>query len=138
MQPLFDDPSLLSSLSSYAYAKHASLSPEELHHIQAASEQKQSASSATPTTFLFLQIFAAADYFTLNKTLMANVPPVHADIILDPYLLNVFPKSLLPTGIYLIIIAVVGWLLSGWIWDNLVLSFAGRTSNSEHETKKDD
>ena len=31
-------------------------------------------------SLLFLQVFAAADYFTTNKTLMQNVPPVNVDI----------------------------------------------------------
>jgi hypothetical protein len=68
---------------------------------------------------LFLQIHAAADYFSLNKTLMEVVPPVAVDIILDPYILNVFPKSLLPTAGYILTIAVGAWLLSAWIFKAL-------------------
>lgn len=69
---------------------------------------------------LFLQIFAAADYFSLNKTLMSDVPPVLVDVILDRYLLNIFPKSLVPTAGYLVVLAVVGWVASGFIWRLLV------------------
>ena len=67
-------------------------------------------------SILFLQIFATAEYFSLNQTLMSDVPPVLVDIILDPYLLNVFPKSLIPTAGYLIALAILGWVLSGVIW----------------------
>ena len=50
---------------------------------------------------------------------MLHVPPVDADIILDPFLLNVLPRSLLPTGVYLIVIAVIAWYLSDYIWQIL-------------------
>lgn len=65
---------------------------------------------------LFLQIFAAADYFSLNRTLMETVPPVLVDVILDPYMLNIFPRSLLPTALYIVILAVGAWFLSGYTW----------------------
>jgi hypothetical protein len=48
------------------------------------------------------------------------VPPVLVDIILDPYLLNIFPKSLVPTAGYLIILAFGSWFLSGLIWRLLI------------------
>jgi hypothetical protein len=64
---------------------------------------------------LFLQIFAAADYYTTNKTLMDNVPPVYVDIILDPFIFNVLPRSLLPTVAYIILLAIGGWYISGYI-----------------------
>lgn len=138
MQAVFSDPELLSSLTSYSYARHAIIDKSEMLRFQTASEQRQALGPTKPTSFLFLQISAAADYYTLNKTLMDNVPPVHADVILDPYLLNVFPKSLLLTGVYLVIIAVVGWFLSGWCWDNLVIPFAAGAAPSTDGTKKDD
>jgi hypothetical protein len=80
----------------------------------------QTIGEASRTSILFLQIFAAAEYFSLNKTLMSDVPPVLADIILDPYLLNLFPKSLVPTAGYLTALAILGWVLSGVIWRILV------------------
>ena len=137
MQSVFNDPAMLSSLTSYAYTRHIAVDDEDMMKVQAASEHRRALASTKPTSFLFLQIFAAADYYTLNKTLMENVPPVHADVILDPYLLNIFPKSLLPTGVYLVIIAVAGWFLSGWFWDYLVIPFSGRGVTPEHQTKKD-
>ncbi|MCJ1259774.1 hypothetical protein MMC24_007613 [Lignoscripta atroalba] len=65
---------------------------------------------------LLLHIRAAADYYTTNRTLMIDVPPVKVDIILDPYILNIFPKSLLPTAAYLIVLVIVSWFLSNIIW----------------------
>ena len=131
MQSVFNDPALLSSLSSYAYARHATLAEGDLLEQQTASEQRRSLTASPSTSFLLLQILAAADYYSLDKDLMKNVPPVHADVILDRYLLNVFPKSLLPTGLYLVIIGVVGWFLSGWFWDHLVIPFSGRDAALE-------
>jgi len=73
------------------------------------------------SSVLFLEIYAAADYYTTNKTLMEHVPPVFVDIILDPYIFNVFPRSLLPTAAYIILLAIGGWYLSkyisGWVLD---------------------
>ena len=39
--------------------------------------------------------------------------------VLDPYILSVFPRSLLPTAGYLVILAVLSWYLSGCIWQGL-------------------
>lgn len=39
--------------------------------------------------------------------------------VLDPFLLNILPRSLLPTGFYLIVLAVLAWYLSGYIWQGL-------------------
>jgi hypothetical protein len=64
------------------------------------------------TSSLFLHVHAAASYFTTNKTLMDSPPPVLADLILDPYMLNIFPKSLLPTAGYIIALVVISWFAS--------------------------
>lgn len=47
---------------------------------------------------------------------MENVPPVDVDIILDPYLLSVFPRSLVPTAGYIVVLAVGSWFLAGLVW----------------------
>lgn len=64
---------------------------------------------------LFLQIYAAADYYTMNQTLMENVPPVLIDIILDPYIFNLLPQSLVPTIAYIILLAVGSWYISQYV-----------------------
>ncbi len=64
---------------------------------------------------LFLQILATADYFSANRTLMEHVPPVYVDIILDPYLFGVLPRSLAPTAGYVVVVAVMSWHAARWI-----------------------
>jgi hypothetical protein len=51
----------------------------------------------------------------MNKTLMGHVPPVFVDIILDPYIFNVFPQSLVPTAAYIVLLAIGSWYLSKYI-----------------------
>lgn len=63
-------------------------------------------------SILFLRIFAAAEYFTTNATLMAHPEPVLVDIILDPFLGNVLPRTLAPTVVYIIIVAVASWIIA--------------------------
>lgn len=46
---------------------------------------------------------------------MEDVPPVFVTVILDPYLLNVLPRSLGPTAVYLIVLAVGSWYLSAYV-----------------------
>ncbi|RKF74049.1 hypothetical protein GcM1_241072 [Golovinomyces cichoracearum] len=67
------------------------------------------------SSMLFLRIFAAADYYTSNSSLMQDVPPVHVDIILDPYSFNICPGSLIPTAAYILILAISGWILSNTV-----------------------
>lgn len=66
---------------------------------------------------LFLQIYAAADYYTMNQTIMENVPPVFVDIILDPYIFNILPRSLVPTIAYVILLAVGSWYVSRYVME---------------------
>jgi hypothetical protein len=116
----FDNSDLITALSTYAYARQAELNDFQVQQLTARRVYDQKISTASRKSVLFLQIFAAADYFSLNKTLMSDVPPVLVDVILDPYLLNVFPKSLVPTAGYLIILAFGSWFLSGLIWRLLI------------------
>jgi hypothetical protein len=78
-------------------------------------DQDPLASTSHTESVLFLRIWAAADYYTTNITLMENVPPVMADVILDPFLWNVFPRSLVPTAVYTIVIAVVAYFVGGFL-----------------------
>lgn len=47
---------------------------------------------------------------------MLQPPAVDVDIILDQYLGSIFPASLLPTAVYLVALAVLGWVLSRAVW----------------------
>ena len=62
-----------------------------------------------------MRVHAAADYFSTNETLMRDVPPVAVDLILDPFLFNVFPQSLVPTAGWIIAVAVLAVVLGRWI-----------------------
>lgn len=64
---------------------------------------------------LFLRVQATADYFSLDKSLMENVPPVAADLVLDPFLLNVFPRSLVPTAGWIVVVAAVAVAVARWV-----------------------
>jgi hypothetical protein len=86
------------------------------------------------SSMLFLHVLAAADYYTMNETLMEEVPPVFVDIILDPYILNVFPRSLIPTASYIIILAVGSWFFSKHI-SNWTSAIAKNEAGSEKKTR---
>lgn len=137
-----ENPELLSSLSAYAYARQAAIDDLERQKLVARRANQVSGSpnpAEVRASVLFLRIFAAADYYTLNRDLMGNVPPVLVDIILDPYLLNVFPRSLLPTAGYTLMVAVASWFVSGYVWQ-LVLKLAtgsgSQVEQSEQAKKK--
>ncbi|EKD17505.1 hypothetical protein MBM_04366 [Drepanopeziza brunnea f. sp. 'multigermtubi' MB_m1] len=106
---VMETPELIASLAQYS----------ETRQREVNEGQEKDNRADGPVSTLLLRIFAAADYFTTNKTLMDNVPPVYVDIILDPFVFNVFPRSLLPTATYLVLVAVGSWYLakfiSGWM-----------------------
>lgn len=97
------------------------LSESQRPSISGKSKKSEYGSDQVQSVIL-LQIFAAADYYTTNRTLMEHVQPVLVDIILDPYLLNVLPRTLGPTGVYLIILAILSWFLAKYIakWLHMV------------------
>lgn len=130
MDAAFSDASLISSLSAYSYLRHDQLSSKD---VQALKDRLPKHDLKPDTTFLFLQIFAAADYFSLNQTLMDVVPPVAIDLILDPYVFNIFPKSLIPTGLYLGLIGIFAWFASSWILRQL---FANNSTANNPASKK--
>ncbi|KAI1271524.1 hypothetical protein F5Y07DRAFT_342168 [Xylaria sp. FL0933] len=70
---------------------------------------------AIEESMLLLRIIAVADFYTTNHTLMKNAPSVTVDVILDPFILNILPQSLLPTVIYTIAVAIVSWFVGKWI-----------------------
>ncbi|KAJ5336487.1 uncharacterized protein N7506_004509 [Penicillium brevicompactum] len=108
-----EDTSLLSSLSIYTSARLASLASQP----QASTPKVRKSLDTAPTSdsVLFLRVHAAADYFSTNQTLMRDVPPVAVDLILDPFLFNVFPRSLVPTAGWIIAVAVLAAVLGRWI-----------------------
>jgi len=86
---------------------------------------------------LILRISAAADYFSLDQTLMENVPPVLADVILDPFLGNVFPKSLVPTACWISVVACLGIVVARWISREFTRVVNSADIRDPHDVKKD-
>ncbi|PWY86871.1 hypothetical protein BO70DRAFT_333453 [Aspergillus heteromorphus CBS 117.55] len=105
------DPILLTSITKYSSTRLITATPDlDNAHISGPSDSAPVADSV-----LFLRIRATADYFSTDAGLMANVPPVAADIILDPFLGNVFPRSLVPTACYVVVVGGVAALVGGWV-----------------------
>lgn len=75
-------------------------------------QTKTSVAAPEHTSSLLLRISAAADYFTTNATLMAQPQTVHVDLILDPFLANVLPRSLVSTVCYILAVALASWVLA--------------------------
>jgi Kef-type K+ transport system membrane component KefB len=69
---------------------------------------------------------------------MQNVPPVAVDLILDPFLFNVFPRSLVPTAGWIVVVAVLAIFLGRWIVGEVgrVIDDARRQRSLEEMKKK--
>lgn len=113
LDEVFSTPVLLTSLTEFADKRQFKI---ELDELEAIKHSPSAIASAAEDSILLLQVQAAADYFTLDKTMMEHVPPVLVDVILDPYLGNIFPTTLIPTAGYLVLVAVGAWFLSSFIW----------------------
>lgn len=87
---------------------------------------------------LFLRVRAAADYFSTDEALMRNVEPVAVDLILDPFLWNVFPRSLVPTAGWIVVVAVVAVFVARWVGAELgrVVEDARRAREVEEKKGK--
>ncbi|KAJ4137548.1 hypothetical protein NW768_003135 [Fusarium equiseti] len=105
LDTVWETPELIQSLADYASSRQGD--GTELNEESPRPGEKERKAS-----LLLLRIKASADYFTDKKSLMKNPPPVLVDLILDPYLLNVIPRSLFPTAGYIAVIAVASWFLS--------------------------
>ncbi|EFR01340.1 hypothetical protein MGYG_04347 [Nannizzia gypsea CBS 118893] len=103
---ILQSPNLLASLAEF--------SELQAHRNQNSTSLGTSIRAAEVT--LYLVVDAAADYFTSDKALMANVPPVLVDLILDPYIFNILPTSLVPTLGYVAVSAVLAWFISRYVW----------------------
>ncbi|CUS09982.1 unnamed protein product [Tuber aestivum] len=105
---LLDNPSLFANMTAYAFHR-LSLSPiSELY-----------APSAAPRSVLYLDIQAKAGYYTHEKPRMESPDPVEVEIILDPFILNVLPESLLPTVVMIVLITLFAFWASGRVYNAL-------------------
>lgn len=71
LEEVFNTPALITSLADYSESRTDTAPAPDLHSFLPQTET---------SSLLFLQILAAADYFTTNKTLMQYVPAVNVDI----------------------------------------------------------
>ncbi|KAJ5167733.1 uncharacterized protein N7482_003327 [Penicillium canariense] len=115
-----EDSTFLSSLSVYATARLAALDARlQANSIprRASGRSSKDGIDPAPTTdsILFLRVRAAADYFSTDEALMRDVPPVTVDLILDPFLWNLFPRSLVPTAGWIVAVAVVAAVVARWV-----------------------
>ncbi|KAI5288699.1 hypothetical protein KEM54_004988 [Ascosphaera aggregata] len=127
-----ESPALNLSLVKFIASEEAKTQRRQLHRIDPIQPSDQKVQTGDASS-LFLRVTAAADYFTLNETLMLHPEPIHVDLILDPFLGNVFPRSLVPVGMYISIIAVIAWFVSGLVW-GFLLSIA-ETESAEKGKK---
>ncbi|KAL5092542.1 hypothetical protein Trisim1_001095 [Trichoderma cf. simile WF8] len=122
---ILSTPALLQSLTQHAKSIH--------QHQPHQNNQKVSSPNNEDHSVLLLRVLAAADYFSHHSSLMKDPPPVLVDLILDPYLYNVLPQSLLPTVCYLVVVGVVSWFVAKWVAGSLT---AIASSAKSGQTKK--
>ena len=142
-----EDKSLFSSLSIFSTARLTALDT----NLQANAIPRRASghtggdlspdAALTTDSVLFLRVQAAADYFSHNASLMKAVPPVSVDLILDPFLWNVFPRSLVPTAVWIVVVAVVAGFVAKWVGGEIGRIIEGarveREKGEEGEDKKD-
>ncbi|KAG6010271.1 hypothetical protein E4U21_007320 [Claviceps maximensis] len=97
------DPLLLHSITTFSASSGQQNAPPA---------QEPSTGLRDRSSSLLIEIRAAADYFTDDEELMSHPPPVLVDLVLDPFLLNVLPRSLVPTVGYLLLVGVTTWYVA--------------------------
>lgn len=113
--------------------------PQDPNSYHAPRRPLRRTQSRDSDSVLFLRIHAAADYFTNEQGLMENVPQVIADVILDPFLGNVFPRSLMPTACWGLVVGVAAVGIAKWIvkeFGRVVLLGVGSGSAAGSAEKK--
>lgn len=118
LKTVWETPELIQSLAAYSYSRLDGSSPES-GEPPIVHDRSLDASGERQSSLLFLRVVAAADYFTDDVDLMSNPPPVLVDLILDPFLLNVLPQSLLATVGYVVVVAVASLFIARWIATSL-------------------
>ncbi|KAH6847876.1 hypothetical protein B0I37DRAFT_405740 [Chaetomium sp. MPI-CAGE-AT-0009] len=109
---VWDTPELMSSLHAYAASRQGLAADDD--HTAPPKADDGSGSGERDASILLLRILAAADYFTTDASLMRDVPPVDVDVILDPFLFNVLPRSIAGTACYVVAVAAVAFLVARW------------------------
>lgn len=122
LDTVWDTPELMQSLADYAYSRQSSTDSQE--------DREEGERSAS---VLLLQIKASADYFTDDAALMRDPPPVLVDLILDPYLYNLIPRSLVPTIGFLVLVGLVAWFVARSVASKLQLIAVAGESREKKE-----
>lgn len=97
--------------------------------------------SSFTSAISLVRIIAAADFVAADRSAMKpdSVPPVIVDVILDPYLLNVLPRSLVPVVVAILAVAAASaWLARRVILPGLqAVALSGQVSeDSQRATRK--
>lgn len=111
---VWDNPSLAASLADYVGQRQVPSADEPRF-----SYDDDAAAAAAEESVLLLRVQAAASYYSLNRTLMEHPLPVDVDIILDPFILNILPRSLGSIAVHIAFVAVAAWFLSDYIFRRL-------------------
>ncbi|KAL6858395.1 hypothetical protein J3F83DRAFT_750657 [Trichoderma novae-zelandiae] len=119
LSTVLSTPQLLQSLSQHATSFSTldqQIQPRQHHHHHHHHLEQPQRDQPSPneTSILLLRVLAAADYFSHHPSLMKDPPPVLVDLILDPYIYNLLPQSLVPTVCYLVVVAVASWFVARW------------------------
>jgi hypothetical protein len=119
LSQVWETPELITSLANYSYSLLENAAPDEEGKPRIISKNAAQQGGERAASVLLLRILAVADYFTDDMELMTNPSPVYVDIILDPFLFNLLPESLLPTVGYLLAVAALSWpiaqKISSWL-----------------------
>lgn len=100
----------MQSLAAYSYSVQPKEPVEGM--VPGAPEPADADHDEPKSSVLLLHVQAAADYFADDVVLMHSPPPVLVDLILDPFLFNIVPLSLIPTAGYLVLVAIVSWFVA--------------------------
>lgn len=130
---VWENSELMVSLAQYAYANLPE--PDFQSKDSNTPEKGNSTPQERTASVLLLHVQAAADYFSHDATLMKDPQPVLVDLILDPYLYNVLPASLLPTGGYIILVAIVTWFVARWV-TSILQNIADEADPSDSKKKR--
>ncbi|KAF5719091.1 hypothetical protein FMUND_4880 [Fusarium mundagurra] len=105
LDTVWQTPELIQSLANYSFSRQD-------QEAVLTKEPTQTEGREREASVLLLQIKSSADYFTNDAALMKEPPPVHVDLILDPYLYGIVPRSLVPVAGYLVLVGAVAWFAS--------------------------
>ncbi|KAF5712302.1 hypothetical protein FGLOB1_4550 [Fusarium globosum] len=105
LDTVWQTPELIQSLANYSFSRQD-------QEAVLTKESTQTEGREREASVLLLQIKSSADYFTNDAALMKDPSPVHVDLILDPYLYGIVPRSLVPAAGYLVLVGAVAWFVS--------------------------